>query len=421
MQHTDTDDFSSDLDAYLEARDAPADEKDWELDSTTQCYVNHKQRLLLCWTGNEWAYGDYNASYGSSDHMREENDMQQSPSLNEATRYLYDEKTDLWYDTLSSQYYKYDDVMRIYIPVTVINDQDEWTDEPESDATLRLVVLESDKLKAGHVVLVDAQGLTVGRDKSWDKRLRLPEMAVSKFHCQIFFDAEAASFHVTDVGSQNGTFLNSERLSDTKTSSVPFKLQHKDQLQIGSTVLEVHQHEHGWPCEQCRTNDNIIDTTEQSRKSQPDKVTVRQDLEVARRQELQRLKQKFSTVESKSTQRASYLDRANLRRQQQPAGISKHSRVPVQEEYETVHTPVAAATVHTPVHGVGDRMLRKMGWKQGQGLGKPGSGGILEPIAPVTTSERAGLGSRTLNSAVVGNESRKARDWRLAQERFKQL
>ncbi|KAJ7296444.1 hypothetical protein O6H91_22G061300 [Diphasiastrum complanatum] len=44
-------------------------------------------------------------------------------------------------------------------------------------------------------------------------------------------------------------------------------------------------------------------------------------------------------------------------------------------------------------NNVGNRMLRSMGWQEGSGLGKEGTG-IVEPVQPQTLGERAGLGSQ---------------------------
>lgn len=43
---------------------------------------------------------------------------------------------------------------------------------------------------------------------------------------------------------------------------------------------------------------------------------------------------------------------------------------------------------------VGNRMLRNMGWQEGSGLGKDGTG-IVEPVQALSTDVRAGLGSQT--------------------------
>ncbi|KAJ3143506.1 nudix hydrolase-like protein [Geranomyces variabilis] len=57
---------------------------------------------------------------------------------------------------------------------------------PESDATMKLVVIESKLLEVGSLVLVDASGITVGRDMAFERRLVLKELAVSRTHCTVF-------------------------------------------------------------------------------------------------------------------------------------------------------------------------------------------------------------------------------------------
>ncbi|KAG0190301.1 Angiogenic factor with G patch and FHA domains 1 [Apophysomyces sp. BC1034] len=400
-----SDGFAKDIDAYLEACDSNNAEKDWKYDEVTGCYVDHDNRLVMYWSEDEWIYGDYASMYPKQ-------------------RYFYNDQTDLWYDTLTGQYSKFDEATQMYIPVTIIHESDDEdeNDAPESDATLRLVVIESNVLTPTHVVLVDANGLTIGRDRYWDRRLRLPEMAVSKFHCQIYFDN---IWSVIDVGSQNGTFVNDERLSDTKKASVPYALYHSDILQVGSTTLEVHIHDH-LPCVKCQTNNNIIDTkNDKKSKGQATETTAayhvrnKEELEQVRRLELNRQKKQFSTgCETPSA----YVDRASLRRKLLPE-VSRY-QLPTQPAVPVIRkvpepTGIAPANVNTPVQGIGNRMLRKMGWQEGQSLGKTGSNGILEPVRPAVQTERAGLGSRT--SAAIPNENPKSRGWRTARERYEKL
>ncbi|KAJ3176223.1 Angiogenic factor with G patch and FHA domains 1 [Geranomyces variabilis] len=59
---------------------------------------------------------------------------------------------------------------------------------PESDATMKLVVVESKLQEVGSLVLVDASGITVGRDMAFERRLVLKELAVSRTHCTVFVD-----------------------------------------------------------------------------------------------------------------------------------------------------------------------------------------------------------------------------------------
>ncbi|KAF9575422.1 hypothetical protein EC968_003027 [Mortierella alpina] len=64
---------------------------------------------------------------------------------------------------------------------------------PESDATLRLCVLASNILKVGGVILMDASGLSFGRDRPMSgqgKRVRMVEMEISRFHASIYLDRQ---------------------------------------------------------------------------------------------------------------------------------------------------------------------------------------------------------------------------------------
>ncbi|KAG0306139.1 H(+)-transporting V1 sector ATPase subunit H [Dissophora globulifera] len=62
---------------------------------------------------------------------------------------------------------------------------------PESDATLRLCVLSSNILKVGGVIMMDASGLSFGRDRPLSgqgKRVRMVEMEISRFHASIYLE-----------------------------------------------------------------------------------------------------------------------------------------------------------------------------------------------------------------------------------------
>ncbi|KAI8144291.1 SMAD/FHA domain-containing protein, partial [Fennellomyces sp. T-0311] len=265
---------------------------------------------------------------------------------------------------------------------------------------LSLVVLESNLLAPGQVVVVDAEGLTVGRDRSWERRLRLAELPVSKYHCQIYHSDDG--YHVIDLGSRNGTFLNQQRLSDPKSSSVPSQLRNMDQLQIGSTLFEVHLHDDGWQCEKCHVNDdNTVDMSNGIRKQKPveqEQASVNDFKSSGQRErewmeELRRLKRSFAPTEDADP---NYVDAADRRRRLQ-ATISSpsYTKTPVSPSTPAQQPRIERterATIETPVQGVGNAMLRKMGWQEGQSLGRKGTQGILTPISPHTQTHRAGLG-----------------------------
>ncbi|CAM0136405.1 hypothetical protein VKS41_006779 [Umbelopsis sp. WA50703] len=357
-------------------------------------------------------------------------------------QYLYNYQTNLYYDVLSDTYSRLDEARMIYETVL---EQDAaeahayYSNEPSSDETLRMVVLESQLLPVNNIVLVDANGITVGRDRSWDRRLRLPEMAVSKYHCHIFStsadifqesgDAEeapksTATFSIIDVGSQNGTFVNGNRLSVSKAASSPAVLKHMDVISVGTTKFQVHDHQGGWPCEQCKhKHGNIIDiaSTTQAKPTEPRhnaKHANKYDREQARRDELKRLKQKYH--EEKPVRISGiYVDRADARRKQQGSDYNPISR---QQDVDMPVTPIQSpqpmqANKRLGEENIGNRLLQRMGWKEGQGLGSSGSG-MVDPIQPEYRQGRAGLGA---TPPVEETYHTKGRSLQMTRKRYNEL
>lgn len=359
-------------------------------------------------------------------------------------QYLYNYQTNLYYDVLSDTYSRLDEARMIYETVLekdAAEAQAYFSNEPTSDETLRMVVLESQLLPVNNIVLVDANGITIGRDRSWDRRLRLPEMAVSKYHCHIFStsadifnecnEAEEANtseitkFSIIDVGSQNGTFVNGNRLSASKAASPPSALRHMDVVSVGTTKFQVHDHQGGWPCEQCKHKDgNIIDitsTTQAKTASEADDNAIhhsKYDREQARRDELRRLKQKYHDEKPVRTS-GKYMDRADVRRKQQG---SDHTAISRQQGVDMPITPVHSSQ---PMHvnkrlgeeNIGNRLLQKMGWKEGQGLGSSGSG-MVDPIQAEFRQGRAGLGATPPVEEPYGT---KGRSLQLTRKRYDEI
>ncbi|ORZ18924.1 hypothetical protein BCR42DRAFT_411857 [Absidia repens] len=371
-------------------------------------------------------------------------------TLPDHERYLYNSDRDIWYDTVTDTYSKYDAQRHCYIPVSFsssryndaqqqLNDDDDDdpannnnNDEPDSDASCRLVVIESTVVPVGQVTVMDANGATIGRDKKeWDtRRMRLRDMQVSKYHCQLFYDQDKHAFAITDVGSQNGTLLNGERLSPAKTSSRPFELKNGDELTLGTTVLQVHLHDHGWPCQQCQTSATSTTTISAVAAAEPTSHGSSEGQEqkqqrltkpaTTKKQWQKQLLQKYDDDTSNTTdqqrhqqqsrQQRQYIDRAQLRRERDPAEVdNEHYH---QRRTTAINNEPDAVDLETPVQGKGYDMLRKMGWQSGQGMGM-NQQGIVEPLAPKSTpNERAGLGAQNL--------SKKDRQYQQMKQRYGQ-
>lgn len=372
-------------------------------------------------------------------------------SLDDVSRYLYNTHDDLWYDWTTGEFSRYDPNNQVYIVVNSKEEEEEDTpsiheeeydpfdddEKPLKDAPLlRLVVLESTLLTAGHVVEVDSSGLTVGRDRSWDRhRLRLAELAVSKFHCQIYYDG--GSYHIIDQGSKNGTFINNERLCEPKTSSIPRVIRDLDRIQIGSSLFQAHQHKHGWQCDYCIAGpDNIVDISQGTRENtqssdysnQLDTHMTTIDFKSKEQREkewMDELKRRKRMFAPKGNTAKNVNDAAERRRQlfastTVPSYLRKTPTSSSEQQQQQQHLDeekiIERATVHTPVKGIGDSMLRKMGWKQGQTLGRTGTQGITVPITPKTQTHRAGLGKNA--SEPLGYESSKSKIPRITRERY---
>jgi pSer/pThr/pTyr-binding forkhead associated (FHA) protein len=74
-----------------------------------------------------------------------------------------------------------------------------------------------------------ADELTMGRAAGC--RITLDDTYVSQLHARVF--VRESSFYVEDLGSTNGTYLNRKKVAG------PLLLKAGDQVQVGSTVLEL--------------------------------------------------------------------------------------------------------------------------------------------------------------------------------------
>ncbi|KAJ2818803.1 hypothetical protein GGI24_004986, partial [Coemansia furcata] len=228
-------------------------------------------------------------------------------------QYAYNQSAGLWLDTYTGTVSYYDPDTLTYIPV-----QAEECPKPTTfDGVVRLVVVQSSCYAAGQVVDINvAEGLDIGRDRAEGdaRRLRIPDIEVSRFHAKIYADSSANTadqnhedalagdgsedgeieepdgadatktlaedelsdgechdvdaestesgvrielpqLFIVDQGSTHGTFVNGGRLSEAKTASRPSHLQHMDRIDIGQTTLQLHIHEQ-WVCAKCKNSGN---------------------------------------------------------------------------------------------------------------------------------------------------------------------
>ncbi|KAI9103809.1 hypothetical protein DFS34DRAFT_299921 [Phlyctochytrium arcticum] len=111
----------------------------------------------------------------------------------EDPRYFFHAQSGYVYDSITASYSYWDSSSNTYIPVPAQQQkrpQRQVLRPPSADAVLKLVVQESKLLKSGDIIMVTESGLAVGRDRTFEKRLVLNEVAVSRFHCSIHVSRE---------------------------------------------------------------------------------------------------------------------------------------------------------------------------------------------------------------------------------------
>jgi hypothetical protein len=162
------------------------------------------------------------------------------------------------------------------------------------------------------ISLITAEGVVIGREVSGPHSLRIVDIMVSKEHCRITYVKRKEMYAITDCGSQNGTYINGNRLCEPKVVSQPYVLQHGDKLTIGSSPFLIHIHRGMSSCSQCsQLGLNIVGS--QPGPSEP--------LDVQRRKGLNKIKKKYG-LRVKDTYHDNlhqlpddYTDKAAIRRQ----------------------------------------------------------------------------------------------------------
>ncbi|GAA5863668.1 hypothetical protein JCM3774_001208 [Rhodotorula dairenensis] len=166
---------------------------------------------------------------------------------------------------------------------------------------------------AQQVASIDpGEPVSIGRDKSYERRIRLRELAVSKAHATIFWttdpqiEEKGGYWAIVDNASTHGTFVRADgekrfvRLSEAKVASVPHRLYHLDSIRVGSTTFAVHIHP-SFACSVCSVasdSSNLIPlvTTGSSKDNSDSQVFLtktKEQKEQDRREQMAGLKAQF--------------------------------------------------------------------------------------------------------------------------------
>ncbi|XP_040014976.1 angiogenic factor with G patch and FHA domains 1 isoform X2 [Xiphias gladius] len=279
---------------------------------------------------------------------------------------------------------------------------------------VRVTVVRSPVLQVGTLFILTADSpATIGREKDMDHAIRIPEMGVSKLHAEVYFDQEQQSYMLVDQGSQNGTVINGNRILQPKAKCEPHALMHGDEVKMGETVLSFHIHSGTDTCDGCEPGQVMAHLSKHRREEKTGPALTKEDKEALRQKELKQMKAKYGLQsseyeEAKALKNPKYKDRAESRRQTVGSeGVFQRDDAP--------------ASVHEEISEVnkGRKMLEKMGWKKGEGLGKEGTG-MKDPIELKIRKSQSGLGAGAALSldSVSLTRSKSQKNWEKARERF---
>ncbi|XP_055730027.1 angiogenic factor with G patch and FHA domains 1 isoform X3 [Salvelinus fontinalis] len=282
---------------------------------------------------------------------------------------------------------------------------------------VRVTVVRSPVLQTGTLFIITADSpATIGREKDMNHAISISEMGVSKLHAEVYFDQDQQCYMLVDQGSQNGTVLNGNRILQPNTKCDPCPLTHGDEVKMGETVLSFHIHAGTDTCDGCEPGQVMAHLSKHQRNQplQTGPAPTKEDKELLRQKELKQMKVKYGLKsaeyeEDKALRNPRYVDRAESRRQTVGSeGVFQRDDAP--------------ASVHVEISEVnkGRKMLEKMGWKKGEGLGKDGAG-MKDPIQLKIRKSQSGFGAGaavSVDEAGSLSRTKTQRNWEKARERF---
>ena len=277
--------------------------------------------------------------------------------------------------------------------------------EEEVPPCIRMVVKSSESCRIGSLFIITCMGGSIGREG--DREVILEDQGCSKKHARVDYH-KGGRFFIKDLGSRNGTFVNEKRIS-SEVEGERTEVGHGSRIKIGTTDLVCHVHPGTETCFECEPGLMMQEVPKTP-------VVLSKSKESTRKQDLKAMKRKYAINDFEGddgpvNKNAKYSDRAGLRRKE------KGSDNPY-EKTESSHVDVAIKKSNK-----GFSLLSKMGWKEGEGLGKTIKG-RTEPVKVEVREQRAGLGASAgeagmAASMAMGFKAReRAGNLKKTQERF---
>ncbi|XP_077989398.1 angiogenic factor with G patch and FHA domains 1-like [Glandiceps talaboti] len=294
-------------------------------------------------------------------------------------------------------------------------------DEEEEDeivkehwpACVRLIATESESLKLGTLFIITYMGGTIGREDSHS--VCIPDIGVSKKHAEIGYNQDKQQYWIKDCGSQNGTVVNDNPLTvEAREESECSPLSHGDTVRIGTTVLRVHIHPGDETCNDCEPG--IVQAALAKQETQTVTILTKEEREKLRKKQLKQIKKKYMLAN------ADYEDNTDAINNPNYSDRAQHRRKTVGSDNPHQKDDLPASVDRAiDKSNVGHKMLKKMGWKDGQLLGKHEQG-LDKPIQVVVRDKKAGLGAGVCRSMdEVQYSKRNNQNWDKARNRFQQM
>lgn len=274
---------------------------------------------------------------------------------------------------------------------------------------MRLIVTESDKMDVGKLFVVTFKGGSLGREGNHD--VLIHDLNVSKNHLKFIYNHKKGFYQFTDK-SRNGTLLDGIQTSKlTQEESRPNDLEHGSILQLAKTKLLCHIHEGLTTCDECEP----YNYTKKPQEELKTASVEAQPSNLSHKEQLKLLQKRYGLATEKylenpsGTNNKNYEDRAEKR------------RVKVGSSHASVKTEQASVNTSISSENKGFKLLSKMGWKDGDSIGKSQEG-IKEPVQVKTQQGTSGLGSDAPSLTMnFQTNSKKKAIWNKTQERYNNL
>ncbi|KAF1663815.1 Angiogenic factor with G patch and FHA domains 1, partial [Aptenodytes patagonicus] len=204
-------------------------------------------------------------------------------------------------------------------------DSEDSEDEDEEKIwppCIRVIVIRSPVLQTGSLYIITAvKPATIGREKDVGHTLQIPEVGVSKFHAEVYFDHDLQNYVLVDQGSQNGTVVNGNQILQPKIKCDPYILEHGDEVKIGETVLSFHIHPGSDTCDGCEPGQVRAHLRlDRKKESSVCPALSKEERELVRRKALKQIRVKYGLQnteyeDNKAVKNPKYKDRAGKRRE----------------------------------------------------------------------------------------------------------